>query len=88
MFKYYGIDWIWYATSLLSIYLLGKKNKFGFACMMVSDCAGLYMAYATESVAGLVGSLAYLILSLKGWKTWADDERVLAQSGRQRNISG
>ncbi|MBC8155984.1 MAG: nicotinamide mononucleotide transporter [Bacteroidetes bacterium] len=77
IFRYYGLDWLCFGTSILAVYLLGNKNKLGFVSMIVSDLTGLAMAYLTQSNATLIGSLIYLVLNVRGWYAWkAADERI------------
>jgi nicotinamide riboside transporter PnuC len=78
LFRYYGIDWLWYCTSILAVYLLGNKNKLGFVSMIVSDLTGLAMAYLTQSSATLIGSLLYLALNIRGWYAWKAEEKRTA----------
>jgi nicotinamide riboside transporter PnuC len=80
LFRYYGLDWLWYSTSILAVYLLGNKNKLGFVIMIISDIAGLAMAYLTQSSATLVGSLIYLTLNIRGWYAWRADEKHIKKA--------
>ena len=80
LFRYYGLDWLWFGTSILAVYLLGNKNKLGFVSMIVSDLTDLAMAYLTQSNATLIGSLIYLVLNVRGWYAWrADEKRITTQ---------
>lgn len=72
---YYGLDWLWYGTSILAVYLLGNKNKWGFVSMIVSDLTGIGMAYFTHSGATLLGSIIYLGLNIRGWYAWRASEK-------------
>ncbi|NIJ52247.1 nicotinamide mononucleotide transporter [Dyadobacter arcticus] len=78
LFRYYCLDWLWFGTSILAVYLLGNKNKLGFVSMIVSDLTGLAMAYLTQSTATLIGSLIYLALNVRGWYAWRADEKRIA----------
>lgn len=75
LFRYYGLDWLWFSASILAVYLLGNKNKFGFVSMIVSDLTRLGMAYLTHSSATLIGSLIYLALNVRGWYAWRSAEK-------------
>lgn len=55
LLKYYGIDWLWSGDSIYGIYLLAKKNKYGFIFLMISDSSGFYMAYATSGITTFLG---------------------------------
>lgn len=75
LFRYHGLDWVWFGASILAVYLLGIRNKWGFVSMIVSDLTGLGMAYLTHSGATLIGSLIYLVLNVRGWYAWRADEK-------------
>lgn len=69
-FQYYGIDWLATACGLLGVYLLGNKNKVGFALFMVASASWVTFGFLTHSVAVVVGSSIFFVMHLRGLVRW------------------
>ena len=69
---YYGLDWIAMGSSLLAIYLLGQKNRLGFAAFLVSNALWLIVGLLASSYGILVGNLVFLGLNFRGFLKWKE----------------
>lgn len=70
-----GLDWIATGLTLLCIYLLGQKSRYGWLAGIGSAVA--WMAYAGLTGQAALGTLNFCILALnlRGWVRWASDEK-------------
>lgn len=69
--QYYGIDWLATVCGLAGVYLLGNKNKFGFALFMAASLSWATFGILTKSVAMTVGSSIFFIMHLRGFINWS-----------------
>ena len=67
---YYFIDWLAMASSLLAVYLLGQKNRLGFACFMCSNTLWVAVGVLAGSAGILIGNVAFFGLNLRGFLRW------------------
>lgn len=74
--QYYGIDWLATICGLMGVYLLGNKNKLGFAIFMVASASWITFGFLTESVAVILGSSTFLVLHLRGFLSWRKAEKL------------
>jgi hypothetical protein len=74
--QYYGIDWLATVCGLTGVYLLGNKNKYGFALFMMASLSWITFGVLTDSVAVVVGSSIFFIMHVRGWLSWRRDEIV------------
>ncbi len=69
-FQYYGIDWMATACGLLGVYLLGNKNKVGFALFMIASASWVTFGFMTHSVAVVLGSSVFFLMHMRGLIRW------------------
>lgn len=69
-FNFYGIDWLATACGLLGVYLLGNKNKVGFALFMIASASWVTFGFLTHSVAVVIGSSIFFLMHLRGFIRW------------------
>ena len=74
VFRYYGIDWIALALNATAIYLLGKKRKSGFTFGVVANVAWIVFAVLAHSLATVVACTIFVILNVKGWRSWSQEQ--------------
>lgn len=70
VFQYYGIDWLATGCGLLGVYLLGNKNKIGFALFMIASASWVTFGFLTHSVAVVIGSSIFFLMHLRGLVRW------------------
>lgn len=60
---------------LLALYLLGKKNVWGFPVGIVSNAIWLAYMFLSESAFGLfIVCTVAIVLNVKGWRNWKAEE--------------
>ena len=69
--QYYGIDWLATVCGLTGGYLLGNKNKLGFALFMLASLSWAGFGILTQSTAMVVGSLIFFVMHLRGFINWS-----------------
>ncbi len=69
-FHYYGIDWLATVCGLIGVFLLGNKNKFGFALFMIASASWVTFGFLTRSIAVIIGSSIFLLMHLRGFIRW------------------
>lgn len=69
--QYYGIDWLATACGLTGVYLLGNKNKYGFALFMIASLSWITFGILTGSLAVVIGSSIFFVMHLRGWVNWS-----------------
>lgn len=73
--QYYGIDWLGTVCGLTGVYLLGNKNKYGFALFMIASLSWLVFGALTSSVAMMIGSSIFFLMHLRGFLNWRKAEK-------------
>ena len=68
--KYYGLDWIAMIMTFLSIYLLGKKNKYGFIFGLLANASWFGFGILAQSVGNMFANVILTILNVKGYRNW------------------
>ena len=69
--KYYGLDWIAMASSLLAVYLIGDKNRFGFLSYIIANSLWIYLGvFKMQSLGISVGNIFFLMMNLRGYLKW------------------
>ncbi len=67
---YFFLDWIAMGTSLLAVYLLGQKNRWGFACFLVSNALWIAVGSLAGSWGILTGNVVFFGLNVRGFVKW------------------
>lgn len=68
--KIQALSWILSVLSLLSLWLLGNKNKLGFAVGVINQLLWIYYALLLKQYGLLVGVIAYTIVNIRNWVKW------------------
>ncbi len=69
-FQYYGCDWAAMVFTFLSLYLLGNRNRYGFAMGITANLFWFGYGYMTHSVANMLCSVVVMALQFRGWQKW------------------
>ncbi|WP_226668837.1 hypothetical protein [Microbulbifer aggregans] len=71
LFEYYLVDWIGIGLSLLSVYMLGNKNKWGFIVFAVSNVVWIFLGLAwMDSIGMAVGNFIFMLINIRGFTRW------------------
>lgn len=77
LFKYYGLDWLAVSLNLLSVYLLGNKNKWGFLTFISANIVWLFLGTLFISSYGIVvGNAIFLVMNSRGFAKWNQNKKV------------
>ena len=76
--QYYFIDTIGVCLSLLQIYLLGNKNKWGFVSGISANICWLIVGILIVSYALIIGNVVILILNARGLLKWEYNNKLKA----------
>lgn len=69
--KYYTLDWLAMGLSLLAVYLLGNKNKFGFISFILANLLLVILGFSLINSLGIaIGNLVFLIMNIRGYLSW------------------
>jgi hypothetical protein len=71
LLKYNGLDWLAMALSLLSVYLMGNKNRIGFITYMLANGLWIYLGtFKMQSFGISIGNVFFLLMNLRGFLKW------------------
>ncbi|KOY87684.1 hypothetical protein AD998_17495 [bacterium 336/3] len=69
--KYYTLDWLAMILSLLAVYLLGNKNKYGFISFSLANVTWIFLGLALMNSLGIgIGNIVFLIMNIRGFISW------------------
>jgi hypothetical protein len=75
--KYYTLDWLAMALSLLAVYLLGNKNKMGFISFSIANTIWVFLGFFLMNSLGIaIGNIVFLIMNIRGFITWRKEKEV------------
>jgi len=67
------LSWILSANSLISLWLVGNKNKAGFILGLVNQALWVWYALMLKQYGLLVGVIAYTIINYRNLKKWSKE---------------
>ncbi|MFP4106754.1 MAG: nicotinamide mononucleotide transporter [Phycisphaerae bacterium] len=70
LFGYYGVDWTALILTFVSIYMLGRKSKWGFVFGIGASLCWLTFGIMVESVANVAANVIFIALHIRGWWKW------------------
>lgn len=69
--RYWGLDWLAMALSLLSVYLLGNRNRAGFLLFAASNSTWIFLGLTWMTSLGIaVGNTIFLFMNIRGFVNW------------------
>ena len=73
--EYYFLDWLGIFMSLVSVYMLGNKNKWGFIIFALSNVIWIYLGLMMMSSVGMaVGNFIFMVINIRGFIHWGKME--------------
>ncbi len=71
IFEYYLVDWLGISLSLLSVYMLGNKNKWGFIIFAISNVVWMFLGFVLmNSLGTAIGNAVFLVINIRGYINW------------------
>lgn len=71
LLKYYGLDWLAMAASLLAVYLMGNKNRLGFISYILANALWIYLGiFRMQSFGISIGNIFFLFMNVRGYLKW------------------
>lgn len=71
IFEYYLVDWLGISLSLLSVYMLGNKNKWGFIIFAISNVVWIFLGFVLmNSLGTTIGNAVFLVINIRGYTNW------------------
>jgi len=70
---YYGLDWVAMITSLLFIYYIGNKQRFGFLIGLIAATAWIYTNIIAHMWAGVALNIILIGLHIRGYVKWGKE---------------
>lgn len=69
--NYYGLDWLAMVLSLLALWLIGNKNRFGFAAFVLANLTWIVVGvWLIQSVGIVLGNVVFLAMNIRGYLNW------------------
>lgn len=82
LLNYCGLDWLAMSLSLLAVWMLGNKNKFGFLVFVAANALWVMLGLTLIHSYGIVvGNLFFLVSNARGFANWWREERKDMISG-------
>jgi hypothetical protein len=68
---YFGLDWLAMVLSLLALWLLGNKNRWGFVAFTFANVTWIVVGIWLMQSAGIVlGNIIFLFMNVRGYLSW------------------
>ncbi|GAB3641257.1 hypothetical protein [Spirosoma arcticum] len=69
--NYYGLDWLAMVLSLLALWLIGNKNRVGFAAFALANITWIVVGiWLMHSLGIVLGNLVFLAMNVRGYVNW------------------
>ncbi|TQV88180.1 nicotinamide mononucleotide transporter [Aliikangiella coralliicola] len=74
-FAHYGVDWVAIGSSLLAVYMLGNKNRYGFIVFAISNLVWIFLGLVWMNSVGMAaGNFIFLIMNIRGFINWSKED--------------
>jgi hypothetical protein len=70
MSHYYGLDWLAMCLTFIAIYLLGNKNRTGFALMMSGNLCWAVIGLWAGSYAMIIANVGFFAMNVRAFRRW------------------
>ena len=68
------MDWLLSGLAIISLWLIGDKNLWGFVVGLVTQVFWFYYAYTTEQFGLIPGVIIYTLVYLRNLWKWTEGE--------------
>ena len=73
--QHYGLDWLAMIMSLLSIYYIGNKKRYGFIFGMIAGVVWIMVNYLIDLVPGILLNIILIVLNVRAYVKWGRDKK-------------
>ena len=73
--KLFGLDWLAMLLSLLALYLIGNRNRFGFVSFMAANVSWMAAGLMLGNLAITIGNLVFFIYNSRGYWEWSQPQK-------------
>ena len=71
MTQYLGLDWLAMCLTFFAIYLLGNKNRLGFAVMIAGNVCWSTVGLWAHSYAMVLANIGFVVMNVRGISKWS-----------------
>ncbi|MBT5855665.1 PnuC protein [bacterium] len=71
--QYYATDWVAMFTSFFWLYLVGNQKRSGFLFGIAASVAWFLFGMLTHSPASMIANIVFLVLNIRGYLKWGQD---------------
>ena len=68
--KYYGLDWIAMAGSLMFLFLIGSKKRYGFIIYTIGNIAWIVVNFMAQIWPGVILNMILIGLNARAYYKW------------------
>ena len=80
----FGLDWGAMIFSLLALYLIGRRNRFGFLSFIAANVCWVSIGWLTMSASIMVGNVIFLTLNVRGYRNWLSTDSAPTKTNEQQ----
>jgi hypothetical protein len=70
------MDWILSITSMITLWLMGNKNKYAPIVGIVSQILWIYYAVSIKQYGLIIGTVGYLIIHIRNSFKWIKENKI------------
>lgn len=71
LLNYNGLDWLAMVLSLLALWLIGNKNRFGFVAFILANVTWIVVSiWLIHSLGIVLGNVVFLAMNVRGYVNW------------------
>ncbi len=69
---YFGVDWFAMIMTLLFLYLIGNKKRYGFIFYLLGNIAWMYVNATAKIWPGVILNITLIILNFRAYIKWKE----------------
>jgi hypothetical protein len=73
---YYGVDWVAMTLTLLAIYYIWNKSKYGFVLMILGNIAWIALGFLSQSLAMILANVLFAAMNVRAIYLWTEDNNA------------
>jgi len=73
---YYGVDWAAMTLTLLAIYYIGNKSKYGCVLMILGNIAWIALGFLSQSLAMILANVLFAAMNMRAIYLWTEDDNA------------
>ncbi len=80
LFKYYCTDWIATVLTMVGLWKVGNRNRYGFVIMVMANFFWLIFSILAQSPATSLANIIVGIMNMRGFLKWQKEDKTLAET--------